>query len=178
MSEPMSVSAAHKCFMSKKFTQNRISKNDRLLAAEIALFFLPMADNQSTLLQFTVGTIVMSTGVNTDATGKVTVEVPEAMLSVMVAWSSGETVTVIARSFDLGTVACHAPNGHPIPYKTLRAWIFVGDGSVRPFSADEVRLAYSFDAVTGKPVELDPSEIFADAWELSSNPHGGQFSNQ
>lgn len=158
--------------MSKQYRSNRISKTDRRLAAEFALDFLPMPNSQSVLLKFTVGSIEMSTGVETDSNGNIAVEVPGAILSVMVAWRSGAMVTVISRSFDLGTVAYHAPNGYPIPYKTLRAWLLVADESVKPLSVDEIRRAYSFDAVTGEPLELDPSEIFADAWELTGNPGG------
>lgn len=149
--------------------RTRLSKSDRRLAASWARYFLPMPDDQHVMLKLTVGSVEMSTAIDTDAYGNVTVEIPEAILSAMGAWLSGERVVVISRSFDLGTVARHSSNGYPIPYKTIRAWLFNEDETVKAIAADEIRRAYSFDAETGEPLDLDPSEIFADAWELAAD---------
>ena len=139
---------------------------DRELAGAFARCFLPMPDSQNILLKLTVGTVQMSTSVETDKSGTITVEIPEVILTAMNAWTSGEAMTVISRSFDLGTIARHSGNGYPIPYKTVRAWHFNADGVIYPLTAEEILNAYSYDAVTGAPIEADPSEVFADAWPL------------
>jgi hypothetical protein len=144
----------------------RLSRTERQLADAFALHFLPMPDNQHTLLKLTVGTVHMSTSIETDAAGTVAVEIPQAILAAMGAWFAGEAMIAISRSFDLGTIARHADNGCPIPYKTVRAWHFTADGEILPLTAAEIQHAYSYDAVTGEPLEADSSEVFADAWPL------------
>jgi hypothetical protein len=144
----------------------RINHSDRENAAAFAQLFLPMPDSQNMLLTISFGTEQIATGVETNSAGGVAVEVPEAIFIGIGAWLSGLDMVIISRSFDLGTVARHAENGYPIPYKTVRAWKFNADGTIHPLTTAEIRDAYSYDSVTGEPLVLDSSEIFADAWTL------------
>jgi hypothetical protein len=158
--------------MSKRNAPSASARSRQQIAGEIAKKFLPMIDNQSMLMTLNVGELELSTAVDTDADGNITVEIPDVIVSAFQAWIFGHNLAVITRSFDIGTIARHAPNGYPIPYKTVRGWILLSGAEPEPLSASKIREAYSIHAVTGEPIEPDSSEIFADAWELTDKPGG------
>ena len=138
----------------------------------MALGFLPMPDSQEAILTFSVGQVNLSTSVRTDAIGTVFVELPHVMLAAAAAWKRGNAVFVSSRSFDVGTVARLSPNGHPIPYKTIRTWILTAGQRVTPLTSVQTRDGYVLDAETGARLEPDTSEVYADAWPLTGNPGG------
>lgn len=80
--------------------------------------------------------------------------------------AAGWRASLLLRTFDLGSVAFHAPNGCPIPFKTVRGWL-LDDRRAYPLTEASMFNAFCTDNATGEPIPPERGVLFADAWEVA-----------
>jgi hypothetical protein len=107
----------------------------------------------------------ISTAVDVADDRSLEIELPHVAHLIDDVVGNGWTAGFVLRTFDLGSVAFLAPNGFPIPFKTVRGWSMT-HGRLHPLPEASMFDAFCTDSTTGEPIPPERGVQFADAWEV------------
>jgi hypothetical protein len=95
------------------------------------------------------------------------VELPHVLRLIAAKMAAGVKLPLVLRTFHADEISHRAPNGYPIPVKSVRGWLFDGE-LMCPLDEQQMCAAECTDHATGELLVPEEGVRYASAWPVPS----------